>query len=450
MKRNNINIEMLQNLMIGFAFIFSIFLVGGLFGKNSWQPFKLLDEGYNNSMLMLRQLNQTHPWLLLKTKYTGDGVTIHQKQHVQPGVTLIQGWFPDGAETRLIDMDGKTIHRWPANFFEIWPNPDHVFPKSEIPVSRFHYNIQGGLLLPDGSIIFNFTNLGTVKLDKCGAVLWKLNRKTHHSVTLNKDGSYWIPAKNDPRKIPEDLLLFGIRKNEIEKLAHYEDLILLVNSQGQVKKQISVLRALIEAGFEQQLFDIGKIAKFDPTHINDIEVVTQALADKLPAVNQGDLLVSIRQLHTLVVMDAETGKIKWQHRGPWVRQHDPEISKNGLIEVFNNRSEYPSFSNSSTNQLPGSHILSLNPATSFTSIIFPNSKKNFFYTDIMGTHQHLENGNRLINESRAGRIFEVNKNGNIVWEYIKPYDDKLASMFTNVIRYDLNYLHANSWSCSGS
>ena len=40
----------------------------------------------------------------------------------------------------------------------------------------------------------------------------------------------------------------------------------------------------------------------------------------------------------------------------------------------------------------------------------------------------LANGNRLITESQAGRVFEVSPDGEVVWEYIKPYDEHDAAL----------------------
>ena len=77
----------------------------------------------------------------------------------------------------------------------------------------------------------------------------------------------------------------------------------------------------------------------------------------------------------------------------------------------------------------------------------PHPGQDSFYTNIQGTHQLLGNGNRLINESKAGRVFEVDGKGVLVWEYVKPYDDQHASMIEAVFRYDKDYLEVNDWSC---
>ena len=44
---------------------------------------------------------------------------------------------------------------------------------------------------------------------------------------------------------------------------------------------------------------------------------------------------------------------------------------------------------------------------------------NFFSTNISGA-QRLPNGNTLITEGAPGRLFEVTREGEIVWEYMNP------------------------------
>jgi hypothetical protein len=147
-------------------------------------------------------------------------------------------------------------------------------------------------------------------------------------------------------------------------------------------------------------------------------------------------------MHMLAILDRNTGRIKWHHIGPWVRQHDPDITAQGPIEVFDNGTLELSL-----DRVPGSRLISLDPATDRTSTIYPRPGQDSFHTEIMGTHQLLANGNRLITESLAGRVFEVDRRGNIVWEYVQPYDDSHAALIESAIRYDQNYLKIRDWRC---
>jgi hypothetical protein len=215
-----------------------------------------------------------------------------------------------------------------------------------------------------------------------------------------------------------------------------------VDQNGKTKKEFSMLQSLYDAGLESEIYDSILINFRDPTHVNDIEVITQELADKIQDVNKGDLLVSMRQMNMLAIIDQLTGAIKWHFIGPWIRQHDPDINSEGNIVVFNNGHKQLSF-----NRVPGSNLVELDPETGKTRIIYPLSGMQGFYTDILGAHQLLANGNRLITESRAGRVFEVDANGNIVWEFVKPYDEAYASLIAIAQRIPTNYFTVDDWNC---
>ena len=65
---------------------------------------------------------------------------------------------------------------------------------------------------------------------------------------------------------------------------------------------------------------------------------------------------------------------------------------------------------------PASRILVKDVSTNLTTIPYQGTKQQLFFTNIMGKHQWLDNGNLLISESRLGRALEVDRNGEIVWE----------------------------------
>jgi hypothetical protein len=48
----------------------------------------------------------------------------------------------------------------------------------------------------------------------------------------------------------------------------------------------------------------------------------------------------------------------------------------------------------------------------------------------------------------AGRIFEVDANGEIVWEHVTQFDDTYAGLIESAIRYDEDYFSIKDWSCS--
>ena len=66
---------------------------------------------------------------------------------------------------------------------------------------------------------------------------------------------------------------------------------------------------------------------------------------------------------------------------------------------------------------------------------------------MFGSHQLLPNGNRLIVESRAGRVFEINPAGDVVWGLASAYDDTYASLIATAERVDEDFFEVDDWTC---
>ena len=423
-----------------------VFLTGGLFASKHWQPFKFIAEAFEATVTVVEEQTQVRPVLLVENRYGGDGVMLFDEDQAYPGLTVLQGTLPGGPQLRLIDMQGKEIHRWPVDFFSIWPDPLHIEEKYR-PKSIFNYHTQGMVVFPDASVLVNISGKGTAKLDKCGKVLWTIDQLNHHSITPVDDGGYWIPSHRSAKDTPDHLIFPGITREELlnappGQLYQYENLVLRVDAQGQVTRTFSMLQSLYDAGFESAIYTTMYIKPSDPTHVNDIDIVTPALAEKLDGVNVGDILLSLRQMKMLVILDENTGAIKWHFIGPWIYQHDPDITAEGNIIVYNNSNYWLSF-----NRPAGSNLIELDTATGKTRIIYPLKGQPSFLSELLGAHELLPNGNRLVVESRAGRVFEINPEGDIVWDFVKPYDDSYASLIAMAERVDVDFFEVDDWTC---
>ena len=66
---------------------------------------------------------------------------------------------------------------------------------------------------------------------------------------------------------------------------------------------------------------------------------------------------------------------------------------------------------------PTSRVLEINPVT--LELVWSYSNPRFFSTNISSA-QRLPNGNTLVTAGAGGRMFEVTKEGAIVWEYMYP------------------------------
>ena len=142
-----------------FAILVVVFMAGGYLAINNKAPFSLFNKGLSDTRTLLEDVSQSRPALLGERFHEGSGVLKHDAARTFKGLTLLQGTLPGGTQLRLIGMDGEEVHRWPIDFFALWPDPTHLI-KQQIPQSRFNYHTQGVELLRDGSVIFNIGGKG--------------------------------------------------------------------------------------------------------------------------------------------------------------------------------------------------------------------------------------------------------------------------------------------------
>ncbi|HKH19586.1 MAG TPA: hypothetical protein VKB53_01525, partial [Gammaproteobacteria bacterium] len=67
-----------------------------------------------------------------------------------------------------------------------------------------------------------------------------------------------------------------------------------------------------------------------------------------------------------------------------------------------------------------SRVVEFKPTPLDIDWIYAGNEKHPLESGIRSGQQRLPNGNTLITESDGGRLFEVTRNGQIVWEYIDP------------------------------
>ena len=351
-------------------------------------------------------------FLELPTSREGAGVTVLDEASASPGVTLIGLYTGEIFLARLVDLRGNVVHEWRASFREVWGDaPPHVSVVGEDSAITWH----GTHLYPNGDLLLNFEGHlfpyggGLVRLDKDSRVIWKLARNTHHDVEVAEDGTIWVPAVN-------------YRPDGMDELPgfepwFYEDTILKVSPGGEVLDEISVplaLRAM--PGLLPPKTD-----NFDPTHLNDVDVVPASLADAFPMLAAGDLLVSLRNLSAVVAIDPARKAAKWSMVGPFRRQHDPNLLPNGHVMIFDNLGgEAP---------CGRSRILEIDPVTHAVPWRYDGCDGARFDSEAWGNQQVLPNGNVLITESFGGRVFEVTREprARIVWEYVNLIGERGGS-----------------------
>ena len=378
----------------------------------------------------------------------GDGVTVNERG--DGGFIMIAGFFKDTNEIRLIRRDGSIVRRWPVRFGELFPNASSYMVDPKHPATDWNIDLHGALVMPDGSVVFNFDYGGLAKLDRCGNVQWTLDHATHHSVERAERGGFWIPGR---RRTLES-------KFPPYKPPFLEDLILHVSDDGKILSEISVPALFYSSPGVKSVFTTKAENSGDSTgpdhelvHVNKIEELPSAIADRYPGFEAGDLLLSLRDLNLVFVVDPDTWIVKWWQVGPWIRQHDSDFSPDGRIIVFNNNAFAMQLleGNRSDLSLPRvTNIMATDPGTHETRVIYGGRTDQEMFSVIRGKQQITPSGGLLITEFEAGRAFETDAEGRIVWEFINRYDDSDVAELTEATLYAADYFSVTDWSCEGA
>ena len=277
-------------------------------------------------------------------------------------------------------------------------------------------------------MLFNIEYAGLVMMDACGEVKWKIGYKdqnyvTHHCLTRNQDGNFWVCGQvrwfaDNPESAGHLEKLPGL------ELPLYEDRLLEVSSEGEILREINLVQVLYDNDLERYLVKVADSTSKDVVHLNDIEALPDRIAAEYPMFEAGDLVVSMRGINMVLVVDPDSGKVKWHATDPFLKQHDPDFTGGGWITLFDNHMD---FTERGT-MLGGSRILAMRPHTGEIREAYPVNESTGFYTRLAGKWQELDNGNMLITEARPGRVFEVTSDGRMVWEWIhQRYNEKLIA-----------------------
>ena len=387
---------------------------------------------------------------LQPARHDGAGVTVNDAPD-QDSLVLISGYFGEGNELRLMRRDGTIVAQWPARFSEHFPDTSYL---ARPPATDRNLDIHGALMMPDGSVVFNYEYYGSARIGHCGDVQWTLKHESHHSVERSEKGGFWVPGRARlPAAEHRDSFPPFTLGNEPFFL---DDLILRVSEDGEILEEQSLMQIMFDNGLEPVLTATGfsfvenGISTREFLHLNKIAELPAEMAAAFPGFEAGDLALSIRDYNLIVVLDPDTWAVKWHQVGPWRRQHDPEWRPDGTIAVFNNNTYR--FDNEPEGAVildapMVSNIVTVNPATGETQVVYGEKDGEEFLTVVRGKHDFTPGGGLMITEFQAGRVFEVDTSGKTIWEYINRFDDTQVVEVTEGRAYPASYFDVTDWSC---
>ena len=384
------------------------------------------------------------PWFLLPAMHEGNGVT--RGADLRDGaLILLSGYIAGDGRTdhvRLVRRDGTAVARWNLAALDL----------------RHGDHIHGILLDPDGSITFNLHDRDLVQLDRCGVPRFQTPGTFHHSLFRAEAGGFWALGANLlPRwKAAADYLWphtseFFRERTEEEAAAFgwpeiFDDTIVRLDEQGQTLLEFSLHEVLHDNGLGH-LLAARQVGEHRLSHSNSIQELSTAMAPAFPMFEAGDLLISTRLLHTLLVVDPDTRKVKWHQTGPWRWQHDARFQPDGTITLFNN--QYRRLLRHFENPDLHSNILRVDPASGEISVAMGSeiAEEARFYSSRQGQHQILPGGDILVVEADRGRAVQFGPGGEIVWEFVNRFDADRMGHLPNAYLYPADYFQVDDWSC---
>jgi hypothetical protein len=348
---------------------------------------------------------------------------------IDGGNNQLRSHCPDyGCIAWLTDRAGKIRHIWDIGSKLIWEDISQV---AGFEVAKNAYSV-GAQLFPNGDLLVVYQGwktfpygIGVARFDSNSNLLWKKENFAHHWVTVDDEGFIYLTAFRKvqlPYRLPNTNLQINCPKGGL-----YEDTILILDPDGNTVDEISIFESLVESGYGGAIFQ-HRHPDFplpltandcDPTHLNDVRVISTEMAADSELLTAGDLLISLRSMNTIAVLDRETKLVKWLSFGRTVQQHSPRYLGNDEVLLFDNLG--------GQTKMGGSRLIKVNMLNDAAKTVFPRedeSKPTDFLSATAGHIALSKNKDRaLVSLARQGRGLEIDlKTGQILWEYINTHD----------------------------
>ncbi|MDC0444499.1 arylsulfotransferase family protein [Alphaproteobacteria bacterium] len=246
-------------------------------------------------------------------------------------------------KTALIDIKSETlIHEW-------YVDKQEVAERTKLAINPKTFRSQHPLMLPDGSLIFTEGEGPLVKINRCSELEWVLDRHTHHSINVideNRIIINTVPGDTYVYDLPVlDRAIHKPFKNPIRDDGYA---IVDINT-GEVIEEVSLLQIFeknelmhfVKSYYALRSLEVtpahlsNQIRPIDIFHLNDAEFVQNDEG----ILKKGDVILSIRNLHMVMVYRPSSNKVIKYRVGPWTYHHDADY-KNGRIMIFGNDALY--------------------------------------------------------------------------------------------------------------
>lgn len=341
------------------------------------------------------------------------GLTFHNPAKSIKGYTLLTPHADKSAY--LIDMQGRVVHRW--IFSHINPGYGRLLTNGNLLMAGSDINLPlpppDEPTKPPPPFEKHITRLGgyhttLVEISWDGEVVWEYHNKAqHHDFYRFENGNTLVPEWIE---LPDELhkSVRGGMKMPRERLPKLlgDDLV-EVNSSGKEVRRIHTWQLLDPV--KDPIHTTRR--RWEWTHVNAIDINTV-----------GDIVFSARNADRVAVIDAKTGQIKWKFNDIH-GQHNPTFVGDDLIQVFDNGHH-------------SSRIIEVNTRTDEITWEFRGIPASQFFSGHISGASRLDGGNVLVCEGTSGRLFEVTRQHEVVWEWINPFTnhDRRGDLTVSIYR----------------
>tara|TARA_A100001015_G_C15009264_1_gene722231 strand:- start:822 stop:2213 length:1392 start_codon:yes stop_codon:yes gene_type:complete len=307
------------------------------------------------------------------------------------------------------------------------PNIEDIYKKIDLKEDEFQYlkrdlgynkfYMGHPAITSKGELIFQSVS-PLVKIDFNSKIIWvKDDDLYHHSTNFDEEENIYVPSYKNPYSkkvaeiidVPDERGVWDFTKRH---MYFYDDAINILDKNGKTLFSKSVSEIFIENGLKNRIF-AQQSYKLDPIHLNDIEPV---LFDG-PHFKKGDLFLSLRSLSMIVLYRPSTNKLIKVIEGDFYQQHDVDILDEKTISIYNNNALYNSRGEMKV-------INNVNEVTIFDLEKNSFSKKfeNTFAklrvnSNTNGLIDFLDDSSAIVEDRNNGRIFYLNKDGEVIWEF---------------------------------
>ena len=342
--------------------------------------------------------------------YRKPGVTYHHASLSWKGYTLVTATFGDA--TYLLNMDGQIVHRWyypdlrvfyarllpNGNLLALGNHPD-LMPTTPQDEARVLH--PKGRPLKERVRTMGGNGSQLVEFNWESERVWSYdNEYIHHDFVRLANGNTILAEWVEMPEESDKLVRGGLREPQSRRPKLVSDDYIEIDQAGKEVRRIHLWELL-----DPRRDPICALEERNEwTHTNSL------------ALNSVDnkLLFSCRDNSRVGIIDWNDGSLQWKFGAPEIfHQHHASWLSNGNVQIFDNGMH--------RHGMPFSRIVEVDPTDNNIAWSYTAKPQQQFFSGHISGAERQPNNNVLICEGTGGRVFEVTRQGEVVWEWISPF-----------------------------